>query len=150
MTNDPDNPLLLGNQVCFALYSATLAMTRVYRPLLEELGLTYPQYLVMLLLWETDDLTIKAIGERLRLDSGTLTPLLKRLESQGLLTRRRDPGDERLVRILLTEAGHALRERALTVPPRIVNAARCSLPELAAMREMLLHLRDDLDHAAGA
>lgn len=144
-----EDELLLANQVCFALYSATLAMTRVYRPLLDELGLTYPQYLVMLLLWEEDGPAMKALGEHLGLDSGTLTPLLKRLEGQGLVTRTRDPADERLVRIRLTPQGSALRDKAKCLPARITEASGCSAEELVALRERLLRLRDDLDNAAG-
>lgn len=145
MTTDRNDPLLLSNQLCFALYSATLAMTRVYRPLLETLDLTYPQYLVMLLLWEEDGRTMKELGEHLHLDSGTLTPLLKRLEGQGLLGRSRDPKDERLVRVVLTPEGTALRQRAQAVPPRIFQATGCSAPELASLREALLLLRDELE-----
>ncbi|PWC33096.1 MarR family transcriptional regulator [Azospirillum sp. TSO35-2] len=148
MTADKDDPLLLSNQVCFALYSANLAMTRVYRPLLEALGLTYPQYLMMLLLWEEDGQAMKRLGERLGLDSGTLTPLLKRMEAQGLVTRTRDPQDERLVRIHLTPQGAALRAKAECLPARITAAAGCSLQELGALRDTLLGLRDDLNRAA--
>ena len=143
-----DDPLLLSNQACFALYSANLAMARVYRPLLEELGLTYPQYVMMLLLWEEDGQAMKALGERLGLDSGTLTPLLKRLEGQGLVTRARDPDDERLVRIRLTPQGAALRSRAECLPTRIAEAAGNSAGELGALRDRLLALRDDLNRAA--
>lgn len=143
-----DDPLLLSNQVCFALYSANLAMARVYRPLLESMGLTYPQYLMMLLLWEEDGQAMKALGERLGLDSGTLTPLLKRLEGQGLVTRARDPQDERLVRIRLTPEGAALREKAECLPARIMEAANGSVEELGELRETLLALRDDLNKAA--
>ncbi len=148
MTADRDDPLLLSNQACFALYSANLAMTRVYRPLLESLGLTYPQYLMMLLLWEEDGQSMKALGERLGLDSGTLTPLLKRMEGQGLVTRARDPQDERLVRIRLTSEGAALRGKAECLPTHIAAAAGCSVEELASLREALLKLRDDLNRAA--
>ncbi|MNV82832.1 Organic hydroperoxide resistance transcriptional regulator [compost metagenome] len=123
-------------------------MTRVYRPLLEALELTYPQYLVMLLLWEQDGQTMKTLGERLLLDSGTLTPLLKRLEGQGLVTRGRDPADERLVRIHLTPQGTALRERATALPERIAAAANCPLPDLAGLRDALLRLRDSLNATA--
>lgn len=105
----------LNNQLCFALYTASRAVTRAYRPLLDDLGLTYPQYLVMLVLWEQDGVTVKHIGERLLLDSGTLTPLLKRLEADGIVSRRRDPEDERRRLIALTEKGDALREGASTV-----------------------------------
>lgn len=148
MTADRNDPLLLSNQACFALYSANLAMTRVYRPLLEALGLTYPQYLTMLLLWEEDGQSMKALGERLSLDSGTLTPLLKRMEGQGLVTRARDPQDERLVRIRLTAEGAALRARAACLPTHIAAAAGCSVEELTSLREALLKLRDDLNRAA--
>jgi DNA-binding MarR family transcriptional regulator len=106
-----DQALLLDNQLCFALYSASLAMTKLYKPLLDELGLTYPQYLVMLVLWEGDGLMVSELGQRLYLDSGTLTPLLKRLESAGLVSRMRAAEDERRVHIHLTAAGRTLRER---------------------------------------
>src|SRR5438105_12628747 len=108
----PDQLLRLDNQLCFALYSASLAMTKLYKPLLDPLGLTYPQYLAMLVLWERDGITVSELGERLQLDSGTLTPLLKRLESQGLLARERDRADERRVLLQLTPAGRALKARA--------------------------------------
>ncbi|MBW8902225.1 MAG: MarR family transcriptional regulator, partial [Massilia sp.] len=104
----PVNMLALENQFCFALYSASHAMTKTYKPLLDRLGLTYPQYLVMLVLWEQDGILVKDIGARLFLDSGTLTPLLKRLEASGMLERNRDPLDERQVRISLSEEGRAL------------------------------------------
>ena len=110
----PDNAswLKLDLQVCFALYSAQLAMSKVYRKLLKELGLTYPQYLVMMVLWEQDRLSVSEIGERLFLDSATLTPLLKRLESMGLVLRKRSRPDERHVEVTLTESGRALRQQA--------------------------------------
>src|SRR3954467_10719297 len=104
----PDQALLLDNQLCFALYSTSLAMTKLYKPLLEELGLTYPQYLVMLVLWEEDGPMVSGLGERLFLDSGTLPPLLKRLETAGLVARVRDTQDERRVHITLTAAGRKL------------------------------------------
>ena len=104
--------LRLDNQVCFALYSASLAMTKLYKPLLDRIGLTYPQYLVMLVLWEQDGVTVSELGERLFLDSGTLTPLLKRLEAQGQIARLRDVQEERRVRITLTAEGRALRDQA--------------------------------------
>lgn len=149
MPADRHDPLLLANQACFALYAAQHAMTRVYRPLLEELGLTYPQYIVMLLLWEEDGPAVKGLGERLGLDSGTLTPLLKRLEGQGLLRRTRDPVDERIVRIHLTAEGKALREKAVCMPERILAASGRTPAELVALREELLRLRAALDRAAG-
>src|SRR6185436_15253777 len=109
---NPDQALLLDNQLCFALYSASLAMTKLYKPLLDELGLTYPQYIVMLVLWEGDGLAVSELGQRLSLDSGTLTPLLKRLEGSGLISRLRDVQDERRVHIHLTPAGRKLKARA--------------------------------------
>ena len=112
----PDAMLLLDNQLCFALYSTSLAMTRVYKPLLDALGLTYPQYLAMLVLWEKDGLMVSELGERLYLDSGTLTPLLKRLESSGLIARIRDVEDERRVHITLTAEGRKLKARATSIP----------------------------------
>ena len=114
----PD-PLSLDRQLCFALYSTSLAMTKRYRPLLDDLGLTYPQYLVMLSLWEKDSVTVSALGDRLHLDSGTLTPLLKRLELAGFLGRRRDERDERRVLVSLTPAGRGLRGRALRIPAQL-------------------------------
>src|SRR5579864_4437691 len=111
-----DQPLKLDNQICFAVYSAAHAFNRVYKPLLDRLGLTYPQYLVMLVLWERDGVPLKDIGERLFLDSGTLTPLLKRLEAAQLIQRTRSKEDERQVLISLTSRGQALREKARTVP----------------------------------
>jgi DNA-binding MarR family transcriptional regulator len=109
----------LDEQACFALYAASRAVTDTYRPLLGELGLTYPQYLVLLVLWESDDRPVKEIGERLHLDYGTLSPLLKRLEANGLVTRTRRPADERTVVVSLTEEGRSMRTRATGVPPAI-------------------------------
>src|SRR6478672_13617070 len=122
-------PLLLGNQVCFAVYSTAHAFNRFYKPLLERLGLTYPQYLVMLVLWERDGVPVKEIGDRLFLDSGTLTPLLKRLEAAQLIKRTRSIEDERQVMIALTSKGEALREKARTVPQAILAASACSVGE---------------------
>jgi DNA-binding MarR family transcriptional regulator len=140
-------PLLLGNQLCFAIYSTAHAFNRVYKPLLKRLGLTYPQYLVMLVLWERDDLPVKDIGERLFLDSGTLTPLLKRLEAAELIKRTRGTEDERQVLIALTSRGQALREKARAVPHAILAASACSLTELSAMKNELIALRDRLNAA---
>jgi DNA-binding MarR family transcriptional regulator len=144
-----DPPLQLGNQLCFAIYSAGHAFNRVYKPLLDRLGLTYPQYLVMLVLWERDGVPVKDIGERLFLDSGTLTPLLKRLEGAHLLKRTRSTEDERQVLISLTSQGQALREKARTVPEAILAASACSLSELSAMKNELIALRDRLNAVAG-
>ena len=138
----PDDMLKLDNQLCFAVYSASLAMTRLYKPLLEKLSLTYPQYLVMLALWETDGPTVSELGERLSLDSGTLTPLLKRLETNGLVARLRDVADERRVHITLTSAGRKLKARAADVPACLLAASRCSLDELAGLTRQLQTLRD--------
>jgi DNA-binding MarR family transcriptional regulator len=139
-----EQALRLDNQLCFALYSASLAMTKLYKPLLDELGLTYPQYLAMLALWEQDGLSVSQLGERLRLDSGTLTPLLKRLEAAGLITRLRAAEDERRVHITLTPAGRRLRGRAEKVPGCILEASQCSLAELVQLTRQVQSLRDRL------
>ena len=139
-----DQALLIDNQLCFALYSASLAMSKVYKPHLAALGLTYPQYVVMLVLWERDGLTVSDIGERLFLDSGTLTPLLKRLEAAGFITRTRDSADERRVLIELTAAGRKLKARASPIPGCMLEAAQCPLPELTALTRQVKKLRDHL------
>lgn len=136
--------LLLDQQLCFALYSTTHAMNKLYRRLLQRLGLTYPQYLVMMVLWERDELTVSEIGERLFLDSATLTPLLKRLESMGLLGRRRSAEDERQVIVSLTRTGQALQRRAEAVPEAVFCAAQCSLEELSEIKARLERLRSNL------
>lgn len=143
-TLPPDQALLLDNQLCFALYSASLAMTKLYKPLLDELGLTYPQYLVMLVLWEGDGLMVSELGQRLSLDSGTLTPLLKRLEAAGLISRLRDVHDERRVHIHLTAAGRKLKARAAKVPHCLLAASQCSVPELVQLTRQVRALRDRL------
>ena len=140
-----DPILRLDNQLCFAIYSAGLAFNRLYKPLLDAMGLTYPQYLAMLSLWEQDGQTVGALGERLFLESSTLTPLLKRLETAGYVTRRRNPDDERQVRIHLTEAGRALRQRAMVCPATVVEASGRSLDELMEMKEAAVALRDALN-----
>ncbi len=138
----PSNPaLLLDNQLCFALYSTSLAMTKLYKPLLADLGLTYPQYLVMLVLWERDGLMVSELGERLFLDSGTLTPLLKRMEVSGWVARIRAVDDERRVHITLTAAGRALKVRAADIPECILSTAQCPLPELVALTQQVQALR---------
>jgi DNA-binding MarR family transcriptional regulator len=137
-------PLLLDNQLCFALYSASLAMTKLYKPLLDELGLTYPQYLVMLVLWEDAGLTVSEIGKRLYLDSGTLTPLLKRLEAGALIARLRDTADERQVRISLTAAGRALKTRATAVRGCVFRATQYSGPQLISLTQDIKALRERL------
>jgi MarR family transcriptional regulator, organic hydroperoxide resistance regulator len=144
------NPLALDRQLCFALYSSSLAMTRHYRPLLEALGLTYPQYLVMLALWESDGQVVSQLGTRLFLDSGTLTPLLKRLESLGLIERRRDLADERRVVVSLTQAGQAMRREALGIPVALAAGSGCTLDEIDDLTAMLGQLRAALLAGPGA
>lgn len=139
-----DSALHLDNQLCFALYSTSLAMTKMYKPLLDAIGLTYPQYLVMLVLWEDDGLMVSEIGESLFLDSGTLTPLLKRLEANGLLARLRDVQDERRVRVKLTTAGIKLKADAAQIPACIVDIAGCSLSELMSLSKNIKKFRQRL------
>ena len=144
MAAKPDPMLQLDNQLCFALYSTSLAMTKLYKPLLAELGLTYPQYLAMLVLWECDGLMVSELGERLYLDSGTLTPLLKRLEASGYISRLRNVNDERRVHITLTSTGRKLKARAAKIPGCILSASQCALPELLALTNQLQALRQRL------
>jgi len=133
----PETALRLDQQVCFPLYAASNLLIRRYRPLLEPLGLTYPQYLVMLVLWEASPLSVGEIGARLLLDSGTLTPLLKRLEKAGLVSRQRVADDERRVSITLTGEGRALREQAAAIPNTLVCQLGFSAPEILRLREDL-------------
>ncbi|MFY7864221.1 MarR family winged helix-turn-helix transcriptional regulator [Roseateles sp.] len=135
-----DVPLKLDHQLCFALYASSLAMTKAYKPLLEPLGLTYPQYLVMLALWESDGIGVSTLGARLSLDSGTLTPLLKRLELQGWIRRLRAKDDERRVEILLTPAGLCLKEAARPIPGIMLRTSACPLEEVNEIRERLHQL----------
>ncbi|MFI1293978.1 MarR family winged helix-turn-helix transcriptional regulator [Streptomyces sp. NPDC020792] len=145
----PDKEWLrLDRQICFSLHAASRAFNGVYRVVLKELGLTYPQYLVMLVLWEHGDTPVKRLGEHLRLDSGTLSPLLKRLEAAGLVHRERSARDERSVEVRLTEEGAALRERALRVPHRIGAATGFTLDEIRELRARLDRLTMALDGAA--
>jgi len=138
--------LELGNQLCFALYRASRAVVRSYGPALAELGLTYPQYLTMLVLWEAQaPLAVGEIGARLHLDSGTLTPLLKRLEDLGLASRTRDPADERRVLIALTERGAALREKAVDVPERVFAGYGIDIPTARRLLEELTAIADSLE-----
>lgn len=134
----------LDEQLCFALYSTSLALNKVYRRLLAPLGLTYPQYLAMLVLWERDGLTVSEIGERLHLDSATLTPLLKRLEASGLITRTRATHDERQVVIELSKEGREMKARARSVPADLFCASECSPDDLVALKQQLESLRDGL------
>jgi MarR family transcriptional regulator, organic hydroperoxide resistance regulator len=135
---------VLQEQLCFSVYSLSLAINKVYRPLLKKLDLTYSQYLVMLVLWEGDQRTVSDIGEQLFLDSATLTPLLKRLESAALVQRVRSSQDERQVIICLTEAGRQLREQAAGIMDEMFCAMGCSLEELTALRAQLNNLRNHL------
>jgi MarR family transcriptional regulator, organic hydroperoxide resistance regulator len=137
-------PLLLGEQLCFALYSTSLAMNKVYRKLLRELGLTYPQYLVMLVLWERDGVSVSEIGERLYLNSATLTPLLKRIETLGLISRRRAHEDERQVIVSLSRAGRELRQKTGEVQDGVFRASGCTVEDLVAIKQRLDLLRSRL------
>ncbi|MEV0682580.1 MarR family transcriptional regulator [Nocardia sp. NPDC050378] len=136
--------LTLDEQLCFPLYAASRAMTAVYRPKLEQLGLTYPQYLVMLALWERDGRSVGELGRALDLDSGTLSPLLKRLETTGFVQRRRAADDERRVDIVLTDHGRAVRARACAIPTEMAQAAGLTGDEAAALRTLLRKLTDSL------
>ncbi|MYY86711.1 MULTISPECIES: MarR family transcriptional regulator [unclassified Streptomyces] len=146
---DDEDLLRLDQQICFSLHAAARAFNGVYRTLLKDLGLTYPQYLVMLVLWEHDELAVKKIGERLRLDSGTLSPLLKRLEAAGHVERRRSAEDERSVTVRLTEEGRALREKALAVPRALGDSTELSLDDVRDLRTRLDRLTAALDAHAG-
>ena len=147
MSIQPCKELMLDNQLCFALYSTSLMMTKVYKPLLQELGLTYPQYLAMMVLWEGDGITVGEISSRMLTDPGSLTPLLKRLEAEGLITRTRSAKDERVVELRLTEQGRALHERAKTVPACILAATDLTPEQLGRLRDELVALRGNLDKA---
>lgn len=145
MTKDAScSELLLDNQLCFALYSTSLMMTKTYKPLLKVLNLTYPQYLAMLVLWEEDGITVSHISKRLLTDPGSLTPLLKRLEADELLDRVRQKEDERVVELHLTAKGRALQDQAETVPGCIVNASGQSVSDLMELKRQLLNLRENL------
>ena len=150
MTNAeiPEEEKRLERQLCFAVYATAHAFTRAYKPILEKLGLTYPQYLVMLVLWERDRTPVKTIGDQLDLDSGTLSPLLKRLEQGGLIQRTRDPRDERQVIVSLTEKGARMRGAVGDIMSAIGQAAGCGMEEMAALRDRLHRLRANLAAAA--
>ena len=137
----------IDQMLCFAVYSAGHAFTRFYKPRLDALDLTYPQYLAFLVLWEKDDITVKELGERLFLDSGTITPLIKRLEARGLVGRHRDEEDERQVRIRLTEEGRTLKDKAMSIPLAVIEGAGQSLETTETMRRELVALRERLDGA---
>ena len=144
------DPLLLDNQLCYALYAAAHRMTKSYRPMLEQMGLTYPQYLVLLVLWEEEGLSVKEIGSRLFLDSGTLTPLLKRLEASGHVRRARDRPDERQVSIFLTEKGRGLKGKMDCLPHTVGGMTGMTLDERRALLDNLALMRDELHARAGS
>ncbi|MFC9561652.1 MarR family winged helix-turn-helix transcriptional regulator [Agromyces sp. NPDC056965] len=143
---DADDLLALENQVCFALAVAARGVIGVYRPILEPLGLTHPQYLVMLALWQRSPRTVRDLGEALQLEPATLSPLLKRLEAQGYLTRERSTRDERALDVALTPAGRALREQALAIPPQVVDRLGMSLDELGRLRDRLTEVISAVQH----
>lgn len=142
-------PLPLDDQLCFALYSGSMAVTRIYKPLLDELGLTYPQYLVLHTLWEADERSVGAIAERLDLESSTVTPLVKRLEASGYATRRRNPADERQVVVGLTPAGQAMRERCACLGEALLAASGMPLQRIHALNQEVRTLRQALAEARG-
>lgn len=146
-TEPTDRSLLLDDQLCFALYAASRAVTARYRPLLDALGLTYPQYLVMLVLWEQDSISVRELGAALQLESSTLSPLLKRLEANGLLRRERRPDDERSVALRLTDAGARLRDRATTVPLAIGDAMGLTAEEDATAKRLLRQVTANVSDA---
>lgn len=142
----PDDWLKLDAQLCFRLYAASRGLTRCYQPLLDALGLTYPQYLAMLVLWQRDGLTVSELSDKLKLDPSTMTPLLKRLETAGWITRLRRKQNEREVEIALTDVGRALRERALAVPPAVMQATGLTIKEAETLRGLLDTLMKRLDN----
>lgn len=141
----PEEEKRLDKQLCFAVYATAHAFTRAYKPILDRVGLTYPQYIVMLVLWEKAELPVKTIGEQLDLDSGTLSPLLKRLEQNGLIKRTRDSRDERQVIVSLTPKGQSMKAEINTIMSSIGEAIGCTLEEMSAMRDMLTRLRGNLN-----
>ena len=142
MTDTPSPSVALDDQLCFALYAASRAVTARYRPLLDELGVTYPQYLVLMLLWEEDGQTVGQLGSRLALDSGTLSPLLKRLTAAGLVTRHRRADDERSVSVRLTDAGRALQGPACAISGHMIDALALSTDEFAELKGQLRTITD--------
>ena len=146
--NTAHGTLVLDDQLCFALYAASRAVTQRYRPLLDQVGLTYPQYLVMLVLWEQGTTTVKGLAEALQLDYGTLSPLLKRLAAAGFIERRRRSDDERSVEISLTETGKELKARVGDIPQLIVDAYNLNANDFAALRETLRGLTESVVHSS--
>ncbi|MFW2094987.1 MarR family winged helix-turn-helix transcriptional regulator [Acinetobacter sp. ULE_I057] len=145
MQQDYSN-LNLDHQLCFLVYSTNLALNQLYRKLLTPLGLTYPQYLVMLVLWEKDGLTVSEIGEKLFLESSTLTPLLKKLQSNGIVNRERSTKDERQVIISLTAEGHALKLKAVDIPLQVAQASACDLDSITQLKDLLSNLRENISN----
>ena len=145
-----DEALLLDNQLCFMVYRLHRGITDLYRPVLADLGLTYPQYLVMLVLWETEPMSVSRLGDRLSLDSGTLSPLLKRLEAAGLVERARSQADERSVEISLTRQGRALRRRARAVPASVGGCLAASAQDYARLRDQLSGMLARVEEALGS
>lgn len=139
--------LKLDNQICFQLYATTREMTKRYRPLLEELNVTYPQYLVLLVLWETDRISVKALGKRLFLDSGTLTPMLKRMEEHGLIQRTRSKEDERVVEVVLTEQGKQAEKQAEQIPLQFIEQTNLNEEEVIQLKQTLSKMLAQLDEA---
>ena len=148
MSHDPPDAPSLADFMCFAIYSTNLAYSRVYKPVLEQLGLTYPQYVTIIALWEQDGQTVKGLGEKLFLEPSTMTPMLKRLEGMGYVRRERDSQDERNVRIFLTEAGRALREKGFGLGSVTRKAAGLPDADFTALQKAVVHLRDNLAEAA--
>jgi DNA-binding MarR family transcriptional regulator len=147
---DPSETIKLDDFLCFAIYSTNLAVNRLNKPVLDQLGLTYLQYIVLVALYEHDDQIVSGLGEKLFLDSSTLTPLLKRLETMGHLTRQRDPQDERQVRVRLTPKGRSVRERALDYRDELVKKMGLGAADFQHLREELVKLRDNLSEVASA
>ena len=146
----PEKPPKLDDFLCFAIYSTNLAVNRVYKPLLDELGLTYPQYIVLIALYDQDDQTVGGLGDKLFLDSSTLTPLLQRMEAMGHLTRQRDPEDERQVRMRLTPQGRSVREKGIMSRSSLLNSTNFSPAEYEELREQMVKLRAYLSDTLGA
>jgi DNA-binding MarR family transcriptional regulator len=146
MTDTPSPSVALDDQLCFALYAASRAVTARYRPMLDQLGITYPQYLVLMLLWEEDGQTVGQLGNRLALDSGTLSPLLKRLTAAGLVTRHRRTDDERSVSVRLTDAGRALQEPSLAVNTAMIDAMDLDDAQFTELRTQLQMVTERVSH----
>ena len=140
MTETSENSLCLENQLCFAVYTLSRVMTQTYRPFLASMDLTYPQYLVLLVLWHQDNVSLKTISDRLMLDCGTLTPMIKRLQERGYIIKSRPPGNEREIRILLTESGRALKEQAKAVPEHMLLCSKLQQPQASQLRQQLMDL----------